>query len=308
MRLLLLLALLLPHCTERGDAQQGAMYLRGATDDTYVGNVGDRLNSLIYGQKPDSSYAVPQLDTNGNIIVSGQTGETTARFNFGDIATSATTDVTVRKTTYNEQSSDAQRSIVSSSANDTSAGTGARTVRLTYFSCSSGVGALTTLDLTMNGTTAVNTGSTDICYIERMEVLTVGSGGSNAGTITLKTTTGGGGSDIGSIAVGDNATFLAHHYVSSTLDAFVTGVALSNDKSSIDSGAVFYLRVKDLSGSNKADRQVTERLRYFAQDSTFVRNYTTPIKVDGPAVVTCRVIPDNGTNMTNRCGFDFYEQ
>lgn len=302
------LTLLLVFMCATGLAQQGSHYVRGGTDDTYIGNDGDKLKNLIYGQKPDTTYAVPKLDSNGNIVVSGQTGETTARFNFGEVTTSAVTDVVVRGSTYNEPSSGAQRSIVSSSANDTSAGTGARTVKITYNTCSSGVGASTTETVTMNGTSAVNTSATDICYIERMEVITVGSGGVNAGTITLKSTTGGGGTDVGVITAGENTTLWSHHYVPSDIDAFFTGVALSNNKSSIDAGAVFYLRSKDLSGSNAADRQLTEKLRYFAQDSTFVRNYTTPIKVTGPAVVTCRVLPDNGTNMTNRCGFDFYEQ
>lgn len=70
--------------------------------------------------------------------------------------------------------------IVSSSANDTSAGTGARTVKIYGLNSSY---ALTSETITMNGTSNVATAST-YTFIYRMEVLTAGSGNANAGNIT----------------------------------------------------------------------------------------------------------------------------
>ena len=114
---------------------------------------------------------------------------------------------------YTEQSSNAQRSLVSSDATDASASTGARTVRITYYDASM-VGPFTET-VTMNGTTPVNTVATDICFIEKLEVVTAGSNGGNAGTISLMSATAGGGVTVGTIVVGDNETNWCHHYVPS---------------------------------------------------------------------------------------------
>ena len=70
----------------------------------------------------------------------------------------------------------------SSNTNDTSAGTGARTIRLTGLDSSF---ADQTEDLTLNGTSAVTTSNT-WSRMARIQVLTAGSGGENAGTITCR--------------------------------------------------------------------------------------------------------------------------
>lgn len=82
--------------------------------------------------------------------------------------------------------------IVSSSANDTSAGSGARTVTIIGLNSSF---VETTQTVTMNGTTPVAL-STDLIRAYRMYVETSGtygsaSAGSHAGTITLRTSGGG---------------------------------------------------------------------------------------------------------------------
>ncbi len=79
--------------------------------------------------------------------------------------------------------------IFSSDANDTSAGTGARTVRI--FNLLDDTGAeLSNVDVSLNGTTPVSLGAQE--YYRggsRMKVLTTGSGGTNVGTLTLRHTT-----------------------------------------------------------------------------------------------------------------------
>lgn len=71
--------------------------------------------------------------------------------------------------------------VSSSSANDTSAGTGARTVKLWGLNSSYVEQSET---ITLNGVTAVTSVNTYIA-INHIEVLTVGSGGVNAGTINV---------------------------------------------------------------------------------------------------------------------------
>ena len=128
----------------------------------------------------------------------------------GYTATSASSGKAIRATTYSPQGANAQRSVNSTSANDTSAGTGARTVTINYLNASFQLKSET---VTMNGTTAVNTVATDIAYIESIIVASVGSVGGNVGTIQVWTATAAGGSVWGSIAASDNQTFWAHHYV-----------------------------------------------------------------------------------------------
>ncbi len=82
--------------------------------------------------------------------------------------------------------------IASSDANDTAAGTGARTVRI--YGLLDGTGAaVADQDVTLNGTSYVDVHASNTYYRggARIKVLTAGSGGENAGTLTLrhKTTT-----------------------------------------------------------------------------------------------------------------------
>ena len=136
---------------------------------------------------------------------------------FGQVATSATTEVAINATTYAEQTSNAGRALVSGSANDAAAGTGARTVKVTYYALSA-TGVITgpfSETVTLNGTNAVATVGTNICLIEKIEVLTVGSGGKSAGIISLTVAADGSGGTIASIAAGAQRTYLGHHYVPS---------------------------------------------------------------------------------------------
>lgn len=73
---------------------------------------------------------------------------------------------------------DAQVAIASTSANDTAAGTGARTVRLTYLDPSN---VQKTEDFTMNGQTEVASVAADVATIQGVEVLTSGTTGNTTG-------------------------------------------------------------------------------------------------------------------------------
>jgi len=95
--------------------------------------------------------------------------------------------------------------IVSDSANDSSSGTGARTIKITglQHSQSSSVHTFTELSqtLTMNGTTNVAV-STNFYRITKIEVLTAGSTGVNQGNIKIFNT--GSSAIFGCMAAGDN--------------------------------------------------------------------------------------------------------
>lgn len=214
----------------------------------------------------------------------------------------------IRATTYNEQSSNAQRSISSANTNDTnSAGTGARQVTITYYDAS-GNGPFTET-ISLNGTTAVNTVSSTICFIEKMIVTSVGSGGVNAGVITLFTTTGGGGTAIGTIgvgnvvaSVGDNRTFWAHHYVPNGKTAsFFTFICAANT----NSGANFIMKSKTIGSATAPESQVSEVL--VVSNYSIIRSLAIPIKVTGPARIVAYGIP-GANSLVLTSSFDFSEQ
>src|SRR5271167_2322991 len=143
----------------------------------------------------------------------------TAARSQGYVNTSATGNQAVRATTYTPSTSAGQRSLASSSASDTAAGSGAQTVTINYLDASFVQHSET---LSLNGTTPVATVGTNYLYIESIVVTTVGSGQINAGIISLYTNNNGTGTVIGSIAVGDQQTWWAHHYVPAGVTCYIT--------------------------------------------------------------------------------------
>lgn len=244
------------------------------------------------------------VDTEGRLITSALTGFG-ADFAFGDVTTSALTRVLVTRTVYTEQTTNGQRSFASSNVNDTAAGTGARTVKITYLD-QTGAGPFTEI-ITLNGTTGVNTVATDICYVEQLEVLTAGSTGSNIGIITLFTAINKGGSAIGTVAATNNQTFWAHHYVSTGKTCNITGISCGHNGTTVGSGALFTINWKPLNNAVAVETQASDFVRLYGQTSTFSRNYSSPIKVIGPARLQVYVTPETASSTIYRAAFDFFE-
>lgn len=212
--------------------------------------------------------------------------------------------IPVLSTTYTEQSSNAQRSMSSSSTSDTSAGVGARSVTITYYTATF-TGPFTET-ITLNGTTAVNTTNTNICYIESMVVTTVGSTGVNVGTITLYASTGGAGGSVASIgtntltgSTGDSRTLYAQHYIASGKVCYVTGFYVSASGSS-----TFFLKSKTLNISNEAEYIFSDVV---ITTNPFERAYGTAVAITGPARIVAYAIPSSN-NTTVNASFDFFEQ
>jgi hypothetical protein len=220
----------------------------------------------------------------------------------GIIVLSATTIVPVEQTTYTEQTANAQRSLVSTSASDAAAGTGARTVNITYFTAT--LTGPFTETVTLNGTTPVNTVASDICFIEKMEVLTVGTSGAAVGTINLKAATGGGGVTIWSIAATYTLTNGAHHYVPAGATHYVTGCTVGIKGAD---SAGYALRAKNPLNANDTDQYISSWVRT-ATNSSFTRSFYTPIDLVGPMRVTAWAWPDSTSNRTYFVEYDYYEE
>jgi len=271
------------------------------TGNTSLSSIDSKLNTL--GQKA-ASASVPVVlasDQTINVVIAG----TSTDFSFADVTLAAIAQAPVRRTAYTEQTTNAQRSIASASANDTAAGTGARTVRIIYLTATF-TGPFTET-VTLNGTTYVNTVATDICYIEDIEVLTAGSGGVNAGIITLKAATAGGGATISTIAIGDNRTFYAHHYIPTGKTTNITGISVSHNGTTVGSGGVFLVKAKDLAAANSVERQITDFVRLYGQSSTFARQYSSAIRFTGPARLLVYVTPEAASSTVYRASIDYNE-
>jgi hypothetical protein len=196
----------------------------------------------------------------------------------GYTTSSGSTLTVIRATAYAEQTTNAQRSILSSSASDTSAGVGARTVAITYYDQNL-LGPFTET-IAMNGVSSVNTVATNICFIEKIEVLTVGNQLSNVGTITLKAATAGGGVTIGTIPAGDGITNWCHHYVGAGKTMQIISALVSIKGTA--SGTLELHRT--VPNSDKPELTIAPKLRTDAGDSDTL-NFEVPIIVQGPALV-----------------------
>jgi hypothetical protein len=264
-------------------------------------------SNLIGGKSTDGNILPIAVDTTGKILTSSLSLPTTnSKFTFGTVTTAAINiQVPVEKTTYTEQATNGQRSFASSNPGDAAAGTGARTILLTYYdqTCAGPF----TETITMNGTSRVNTVATNICFIESIKVLTVGSNGSNLGTITMFTQPTSGGTTIGTVAVGDNQTFWAHHYVAAGTTCYIFGFSVNNASTAVGNGAVFVLKADDPTVSGSVSNQISDYHRLYGQSSTSTRTYLSPIQVPGPAFIRAYVSPESNTSMVQRASFDYID-
>lgn len=215
------------------------------------------------------------------------------------VGTSAQTIRAINATTYTEPSAAAQVEVVSSSVQDAAAGTGTRTLRLTYYDDS--MNGPFTEDITMNGTTAVPTVATNVRFIEKMETLTIGSNGTNVGTITVRHL-----SDspvYGTIAASDGITYWGHHYVASGKQCCISRIFSGTQGAS---GSVFMRSFTPLT-ANSFEKQITARLRTITAQPSQIFDIEPVLWIPGPARVSLWVQPDANTANTVQAGFAYYE-
>lgn len=143
----------------------------------------------------------------------------------------------------------------SSSAADTSAGTGARTIRI------SGLDGATSLDqsedLILNGTTAVTSVNT-YSRLPRAIVLTAGSGATNAGTITCRHTTTTANVFL-VMPIGSAQTAVQAFTIPLGKTGYIKRVRLTMSRSNGSAGSgIITIRVRELGGVYRAVRRETK--------------------------------------------------
>ena len=221
---------------------------------------------------------------------------------FGQVTTSATTATVVRKTTYTEPAAAAQRSVSSSSAADTAAGTGARQVKITYFDGS--MNGPFTETVTLSGVAAVDTVAVNIRFIEKVEVVSVGSGGVNAGTITLFGAAAGGGGTVGTIAIGDNTTLWCHHYVANGKTCYLNQTLFGTSKAAGN----FFVRMQNPLVATQPDTQATATVSIDNTASSQPFIYPVPLSFVGPMRLTAFAQSSSGASNDHFGGLNYFEQ
>lgn len=262
-----------------------------------------------FGVDSTGTFRVLSTDTTGNLqtVSIGAPSGSLADISFGDATIAAPGTYAMRRTTYTEQTVNFTGSIKSGSVNDTAAGTGARTVKITYLD-QTGTGPLTET-VTLNGTTAVNLVNSNHCFIEKMEVLSAGSGGVNAGLLSLFTGAAGAGTLVGTIAVGDNQTFWCHHYTPVGKTTYIAGTLVGNSSSVVGGGCTFALKSKSVLVANSIEKQVGDTLTLYGQSSMTPRLFTTAIPLaTGLARITMYAFVTSSTSIVYRASFDFYDK
>jgi hypothetical protein len=219
----------------------------------------------------------------------------------GYTATSATTGKAIRATTYTPQGANAQRSVSSSNAADSSAGTGAQQITINYLDASV---ALHSEIVTMNGTTAVNTVGTNYAFIENMIVSQVGTqGGGNTGAISLFTATAGGGTAWASIAASDGMTFYAHHYVPAGVSCYLLSMTCGG---TIVAGQTNLNHSGNPTSTNSPQLQIGMTLVHLA-GSSFDHDFEVPLALPGPDLVWLVERPTAATASTAVAGFEYVQ-
>lgn len=212
-----------------------------------------------------------------------------------DVDTAANEDVWNGGGNYVSPTQARVHNIASSSASDTSAGTGARTLNILGLDSTY---SLISEDITLNGVSNVATVNSYI-FIQNMRVLTAGSGGSNAGTITATAVTDA--TVSASMGIGYNRTTLGIYQVPAGYTAFITKVNTGFQQSSASSTCDIALFIKPFG-------EVFQLYDIYPLTNSGTNNdgtdYDVPIKVLEKGIIKCRTLNVSANNNDVHCAIN----
>lgn len=221
---------------------------------------------------------------------------------------SPTLEYACRPNAYTPQPNGAARSIKSTSGHDQfTAGGGAKTVKLTYYS-QTGLGDLTgpfEETINLNGLVAVNTSGSDIRYIEDLVVYTAGTSGWNVGNLQIYTGTNGGGSVMATMSANDNQIYLGHHYVPSGYYCYIQDLQIAATAAN-NRIPYFDIHYKPLNLVNAAEQNILPFLKVTGFSGRSI-NFSSTHRVQGPGVITAYYTPTDNASQTGSIGVGCYE-
>jgi hypothetical protein len=188
--------------------------------------------------------------------------------------------------------------IKSSNVNDTSAGTGLRTVSITGLNASY---VVTTETVTMNGTTDVATVNSYV-IIHRMVGLTAGSGGTNAGTITATAQTDA--TITCSIEIGFGQSQFAILQIPAGYTAYITKVRSRMNQTTASSTAQCVLFIKPFGGIFNAKTNLG--LNNSGSSSVEIDRTHSPIVVSEKSIIKITCISVSNNNTSIEASWDYY--
>lgn len=292
-------------------AQAPGSYTIFAIDDSlaytctiWTGAVPDGVISSGYSQAQNDTDK-SDFETNykpyANMpIAQGQFNDPRIRRCIGNLTATSTSEVLVSSRPYVEQSSQAQRSVKSSSTQDAVGGTGAAAVRITYLDSNY---ALKTEDITLQGTTRVSTVGTDIRFIDKFEVI---RGAAAVGAISLLDSPSGAQNEFCGISAGTTEAFMCHHYVPAGKQVFVMRWGAT-----VDDEAKFKLNGQLRFGTNLVDRilDLDNLMNGNATPPNRIAFERSPSGVFVPEKTYIRttVVPNQATTTTIRSFMELWE-
>lgn len=175
-----------------------------------------------------------------------------------------------------------QMALVSTSANDTAAGIGVRTVDIHYIDSS---GDQQTELVTMNGVTPVNTVATNIRFVQEIHAITTGSNLLAVGTISIATS-GTPANIYTQIQPGTNQSLNTARMVPTGKTLIITSYHASTGGAAGGKSVDIRIRATNHAGL------ITPRIFHFIDNfmsfnSATDRNYTQPIFVPSLSIVKC---------------------
>lgn len=219
---------------------------------------------------------------------------------FGNKTATSTSEALMSSRAYVVQGSQAQRSIKSTSANDAVGGSGASKVRITFLNSNY---VRKEEDITLQGTTRLSTVSTDIRFIENLQVV---AGSAAAGAIQLLDATGGAQNEFAGIASATTDAFMCHHYVPSGSRGFIVGWgAVTDDDASFKllcqhwySGSLVdeVCDVTNLAGIGLPPGRLE-----------FYRKFEQPIPIEEKTYIRVTAVPSQATSTIMRAYLDIWE-
>ena len=213
-----------------------------------------------------------------------------------DVDSAAAEDIWDGGGVWNEPTIGQVYTMTSSSAADTSAGTGAQTVQVSGLISSTGLLANETI--TLNGTSWV-TLTNNYQMIHRLIVLTAGSGGVNAGIITANANTDG--NVTAQIAISNNQTLMAIYKIPADSDGCLLGYYASANKATGQTATVNTI-VK--AKPNGAVWQVKEIVGLIKDGSSNIqRKYLVPSCFE-PLTILKMTMDSNVDDVDGSAGFD----
>jgi hypothetical protein len=229
--------------------------------------------------------AVGEVRSHSSVIQSGQNS---------DVDNATQEDIWDGGGTWNEPSASQVYTITSTSANDKSDGTGARTLEL--FGLDS-AGALQSETVSLTGTVVV-TAANSYSMIHEMIVRTAGSGGVNAGTITANANTDG--NITAQINVGNNKTMMAIYKIPAGSDGCVTNFSAAINRVTVTGSVDIFLYAKPTGEVWQLENQAG---LVAAGVSRFQHVYKSPLCFEPLTLVKmAATTPDNNTGIS--AGFD----